>query len=329
MKKDDRAVVAVLTLALALFSGIFNIPAAQSDQEEGAAVSSDVYELGPPPGTYQITSENKKVLIPFEFYKNKFRFKARINDREIHMMLDNGTLWDELLFFGSPKVDSLGFDFTEETSIGMMQADVDTNVSIRVHDVVFHRQKAVVSRYEKGRPNLWEGFDGQFSATFFKHFVVRIDFDGSVIELIPPDSFRYSGEGQEFEMKIGPFNTRTTEAELTLFDGTVMTLDLLIDLGGLHPLYLPIGRHDEIKLPPDAVESVLGGGFFDQKGHMGSVKRVRFGKYELNDVVTAFTKVDKTADIFGNTMIGLPLLRRFNLIFDYFNNKIILEPSKK
>jgi hypothetical protein len=317
-----------MSIILILLLNSFNILPAQSNQKGTTAASSSSYDLGPPPGKYLITSENKKVIIPFEFYKNKFRFKAQINGKDCNMMLDNGTLWDELLFFGSPKVDSFGFNFTEETSIGMTKADVDTNTSIRVKDVIFNKQKAVVSRYEKDRPNLWEGFDGQFSATFFKHFVVKINFDESIIELIPPDSFKYSGSGQEFEMKIGPFNTRTIAAEVTLFNGTIMTIDLLIDIGGLHPLYLPIGKHDKITLPSNAIEVGLGKGLFNQKGYMGRVKSVRFGDYVLKDVLTAFTVVDKEADIFGNTMIGLLLLRRFNLVFDYFNNRIILEPSK-
>jgi hypothetical protein len=45
-------------------------------------------------------------------------------------------------------------------------------------------------------------------------------------------------------------------------------------------------------------------------------------------VPTAFTVVDENSDVYGNTMIGMPLLRRFNVIFDYFNERIILEPSE-
>lgn len=145
---------------------------------------------------------------------------------------------------------------------------------------------------------------------------------------MPPELFVYSGEEQVFDMKVGPYNSRTIEAEIAFHDGTVITIDLLIDLGGLYPLYLPVGKYDDITLPPDAVETGLGSGLFNQKGYVSSVKHIRFGQYTLEDVKTAFTKVDKDADIFGNTMIGLPLLRKFNIVFDYFTNRIILEPSK-
>jgi PDZ domain len=322
MKTNRRVFIYILSTLIYLLWGGLNTTLAQSKEKK------DVYKLGSPPGTYEILSSNQKVIIPFEFYKNKFRFKAQINGNDYYMMLDNGSLWDELLFFGSTKIDSIGFNYTEETTFGMTQADVDTSVSIKIGNLVFNNQKAIVSRYESNRPNLWEGFDGQFSATFFKHFVVKINFDDSNIELIPYETFEYSGDGEEFSMNIGPYNTRTISAKVELFEGTISPIDLLIDLGGLHPLYLPIGKYDDITLPSNAIESGLGSGFFNQKGHKGRVKSFRLGNYILKDVLTAFTSVEKDSDIYGNTMIGLPLLKRFNIVFNYFDNKIILESSK-
>ena len=107
-----------------------------------------------------------------------------------------------------------------------------------------------------------------------------------------------------------------------------MEENLQIDLGGLHPIYLPVGKDEKITLPSNAIESSLGIGLFAQNGYMGRVQSVRFGDYSLKNVLAAFQQVDKNANIYGNTMIGLPLLQRFNIIFDYFNNRIILEPSK-
>ncbi len=45
------------------------------------------------------------------------------------------------------------------------------------YSILSENKKVSITRYESNRPNLWEGFDGQFSATFFKHFVVKINFD--------------------------------------------------------------------------------------------------------------------------------------------------------
>ncbi len=327
MRIDSHGIKLIVPIVLVQLLGSFTIIQAQSNEKKNAPDTKHAYEIGAPPGTYRVLSENLGDTIPFEFYRNKFRFKAQINGKDCNMMLDSGSLWDELLFFSSPKVDSIGFRFTDETSIGMTQADVDTNISIRVNNIIFDQQKAIVSRYESNRPNLWEGFDGQFSATFFKHFVVKINFDESNIELIPPEAFAYSGKGQELAMKAGPFNSRTIAAEVELFDRTATTVDLLVDLGWLHPLNLLIGGHEKITLPANAIAGGFGSGFFDQKGSVGRVKGIRLGKYVLKDVLTAFTMVDQKANVFGNSMLGLPLLQKFNVIFDYFNNRIILEPS--
>jgi hypothetical protein len=268
------------------------------------------------------------IIIPFEFYQNKFRFKTVVNGRECHFMLDNGSLWDELLFFGSPSVDSLLFEISGETHIGNTTADVAERITVGFSDVEFFEQTAVITRYNPDLPNPWEGFDGQVSATFLKHFVVRIDFDESCIELIPPDRFTYAGRGQVFSMHPGPFNSRTLTTDIDVSGGEPVTLDLLIDLGGLYPLYLPIGRDERITLPADAVEASLGSGLFSQKGYEGKIRSVRLGDYLLENIPAAFTVVKKHSNIYGNTMIGLPLLRCFNVVFDYFNEQIILEPSR-
>ena len=194
--------------------------------------------------------------------------------------------------------------------------------------MVFHEHTAVITHYNPNLPNLWKGFDGQIGATFFKHFVVRIDFEEAAIELIPPGQFTYTGTGRAFSIHPGPFSSSTITADIMMHNGETATLDLLIDLGGLHPLYLPVGRDNRITLPPDAVEASLGRGLFIQQGYLGTIKGVRLGDYALKDIPTASTVVEKNSDVYGNTMIGLPLLRRFITIFDYSKERIIFEPSE-
>ncbi len=286
------------------------------------------------PGKYKVLTEDGKITIPFELYRDKIRMTAKVNGRDCHLSIDNGSLWDELLFFGSPKTDSLALKYTGETVIGdsnvanPIRADVAPNVSLDFKDVVFTEQTAIVTRYDPRLPNLWEGIDGQVSATFFKHFVVRINFDESVIELMPPAEFDDSGKGQAMTMKPGPHDSRTIRADIKMQDGSQTSIDLLVDLGGIYPLYLPIGKYDSIRLPKNAAKSGLGTAFSLHEGFLGRVESIKLGKYILNDVETAFTLVDKETDVYGNTMIGFPLLQRFNVTFDYFNSRLILEPSK-
>ena len=284
---------------------------------------------------YEILSSNDEIIIPFETYRNDIRMNAKINNKNCFVLLDNGSLWDELLFFGSPKVDSLNLNITGETYIGdytvanPIIADVDTSVNIAFQNIVFKKQKAIITRYIPGLSNLWEGADLQISAAFFKNFVVEINFDELYIKLTLPKKFKYTGKGQELKMKKGPNNSRLINANIIQLNGKEISIDLLIDLGGKHPLYLPIGKRDDIILPDNPVESVLANGFQGPiMGYMGRLKGLKLGNYKLDSVLVSYTKVEPSADEYGNTMLGIKLLYHFNITFDYPNERIFIEPSK-
>jgi hypothetical protein len=284
---------------------------------------------------YEILSPDEEIIIPFEIYRNDIRMKATVNDKECYVLLDNGSLWDELLFFGSPKVDSLGLNLAGEAYIGdstttnPIIADIDTSVNIAFQNILFNKQKAIITRYTPGLPNLWEGADLQISAAFFKNFVVEINFEKKYIKLIHPEKFKYAGKGQELKMKEGPHNSRLITADITQLNGKKISIDILVDLGGIYPLYLPIGKREDIILPDNALESTLGSGLQGPEiGYIGRVKELKLGNYKIDNVLTAFSEVDKSADEYGNTMLGIKLLQHFNITFDYFNERIFLLPSK-
>lgn len=283
---------------------------------------------------YKITSKSGEVIIPFEMYRNKIRMKAVINNKECFLTMDNGSLWDELLFFGSAKTDSIGFVKTKKIFIGdsaavnPLEADLSTEFTFNFRDIVFTNQKAIITRYIKGRPNLWEGIDGQVSATFFRNFIVEINYDSSFVRLIKPGEFIIDDNCQELKMEKSSFDSRTINAIISTLDGAKLEISLLIDFGGIYPLYLPVGKYDEIKLPSNAVNASLGSNILGaNSGYLGRVQSIKLGKYSLENVITAFMPADKKSDVYGTTMIGMPLLMRFNVFFDYPNEKIILKPS--
>ena len=289
---------------------------------------------GTPPGSYQITSGAESVTIPFELFRGDIRMRVTINGRNCHFLVDNGNLWDELLFFGNPKIDSLGLDITGVTVLGdtaaenPILADVAEDITIAFGDLVFSGQTGIITRYIPGLPNPWEGTDGQISAAFFKNFVVAVNFDQSRLTLTKPDRFRYRGKGRAVTMHQGPLDSRTISAWVTAADDSPVDLELLVDLGGIYPLYLSLGSDDRLSLPEDAEEAVLGVGFGAEKGYLGRVSRLTIGDYTLENVPAAFKLAGEGASVFGDTMIGMPLLQRFNLVFDYFHGRLYLEPNR-
>ena len=56
---------------------------------------------------------------------------------------------------------------------------------------------------------------------------------------------------------------------------------------------------------------------------------VRIGDYAMNDVVAVFTEEGSNTnpDIVKAGTVGLPLFKRFNITFDYFNTLMYFEPN--
>ncbi len=129
-------------------------------------------------------------------------------------------------------------------------------------------------------------------------------------------------------MSPGIFDSRTSRITVETHDAKLIDVDLLLDLGGLYELYLPVGDSKGITLPPDAELKSLGtGGFGASEGYVGTVNAIRIGKYRLEKIKAAFIEVQEGQNNYGNTMMGFPLFQRFNVTFDYFGERMILEPS--
>ena len=91
-------------------------PAAQ--QHTNMAVpEADTSQLGPAPGTYTVINDRNEFLLPFTFYGMNLMVDASINGTDIKMLIDNGVMWDELLFYGSDQVDTLGMKYEGEVRV--------------------------------------------------------------------------------------------------------------------------------------------------------------------------------------------------------------------
>jgi hypothetical protein len=176
---------------------------------------------------------------------------------------------------------------------------------------------------------MWAGSIGQVSATFFKHFVVDINFDDMVITLIPPDQFQYSGRGVAVPWEPSSVGPWKIPGELELSDGRTIQLDFLMDLGYNDQLQLVLGGKHNITLPRKNRPTSLGMNIqrVETRGYMGRLNSVGIGGYEVRDVIVGFAAEEHASHALDEAMIGLGLLSRFNLVFDYYNKRLFVEPN--
>ena len=95
--------------------------------------SDDSMEVTPPPGSYRLLTGDGKVKIPFEVSRGDIRFHCDVNGHPTHMLLDDVFMWDELLFWGHPEVDSIGLVYDGDVSIGNDDRHARVEDGIRNH----------------------------------------------------------------------------------------------------------------------------------------------------------------------------------------------------
>lgn len=294
---------------------------------------------GPPPGTYTITPQSNVIRIPFEMFGDDIRMNAHLNGKDIRMLIDNGSLWDQLLFFGSNRVDALAIRPSGSIDVGgagsgdAQKSTYAEGLSIAFrgidgHVLEFQNQEAVITPHDTEQPNPWEGTEGQVSANFFKHFVVGIDFDTMVITLTRPQEFSPSRLDVEIPMTPAQRGSWTIPSVLALEDGRVLQTDITMDLGWNKPLGITTGESLAITPPQNAARTVLGQGMQgDIVGYRGKVPGFQIGGYWLQELDATFA-ARKDGGSSHEVIVGMGLFRRFNITFDYQGHRVFIRPNK-
>lgn len=292
------------------------------------------------PGTYRFLGEDGIIRFPFEIFNGDIRFQCEVNGRPVYMLLDDGFMWDQLLFWGSPEVDSLDFVYDGEIEVGgdnneneggKLASKTASGITVRLPGVEFIDQTAVITPYSSGNAGMWWGSAGQISATFFKHFVVDINFDQMVITLIKPDDFEYQGRGVAVPWQPLGFGPWSIPATLHLEDGRSIAMKLLMDLGYNDQLQVAVAGEHEITLPAKKLEASLGFNIQGQetRGFTGRLPQLDIGEYHVKDLLMSYVSEEYNDHVVYEAMIGLGLLSRFNLVFDYHQQRLFVEPNNK
>ncbi|MCF8307364.1 MAG: hypothetical protein K9I80_13105 [Ignavibacteriales bacterium] len=280
------------------------------------------------PGLVEISGDLDEVRIPFEFFGENLLLRGEMNGQEVKFLIDNGHLWDQVWFYNG-EIDSLGIKYLndEEHTVAGIGEDGGSairegeDVEIRLGDVLFKEQPCLISPPEAGFGDYFPGMAGQVSSLLFKHFVVKFDFVEKVMVLTRPEKFVYSGKGYGLPMSPLGDGAYSVPFVLKTAEDNILKIDLEIDLGTVYNFYLIENEKEQIYLPLGAEKKLIGYGASGAiYGYEGMLKEVKIGEYVLNDIEAEFVESGANADAGSMKLgtFGLPLMRRFNVTFDYF-----------
>jgi hypothetical protein len=267
-------------------------------------------------------------------HNGKPLMQLEINGHKGTMMIDNGILWDQIWLFGSPLVTELNLKPTEESSIGGAGEGEPTaaytaeNLTLKFDDIIFYEQPVLVSPPSAGFAGMFPGADGQLCNTFFKHFIVEFDFITNQVILHRPEQFQYTGKGSVLDMELNKSGTHSIPFKFDMPDGKIYNDRVDIDFGGIYPLKIALNNKHNIQLPENVNEKYSYGAQGKIIEYTGEIKSMTIGKYTFKNPIVVFGD-EKTSRIHPDNLgvIGLPLFIKFNIIFDYINNKIYIDPN--
>lgn len=176
-------------------------------------------------------------------------------------------------------------------------------------------------------------FDGVIGAQFFERFVVEIDYDQQLITFSEPGSGapkpRDGDDGwQQLTLQIDS-GVPYIETRINTDGQSSEVVKLLVDTGYRGPVSLTPATHEGIDEPVDYYSYMSQGLSGDVASRMGVSPSFSLGSFELKQVPTSYAISGGESESGSNGLLGNEVLRRFNLVFDYPNERMLIKPNRE
>jgi hypothetical protein len=288
--------------------------------------------------SFQLDTGRKYVNIPFKLVRNMMVIQLNINNRgPFNFILDTGV---GLMIITDPKlVDSIGTASKRTIKLaGLGEGDafeafVTSPLNVKIRGLFSESVSAAILKTDYFNLSGYVGLPvhGLLGYEFFNSLAVKINFTDSTISVCAPKDLRPFKKSQKIPISIEdkkPYLNTMVSFE----DGSKTENKLIIDLGAGHPLSLEnmLQKH---ALPKKVIPANLGMALNGPiTGYLSRVKQLDIGKYKIKNVITSFPDKDyipRTYSVPRDGNIGIGILKRFNLVFDYSNSLLYIKPNEK
>jgi len=173
---------------------------------------------------------------------------------------------------------------------------------------------------------------GLIGYDFFNSFPVKVNFADSSLTVFSPKKSPSLRKGTRIPLQIED-KKPYLRANVDFMAGAAMPVKLLVDLGAGHPLSIENGWNSAGTMPEKYIAAAnLGIGLSGPiSGFMSRINAMEIGNYQFSRVITAFpnsgSAMDKLIDTKRDGTIGIGLLKRFVIWFDYQQGYLYLKPN--
>lgn len=249
------------------------------------------------------------------------------------IILDTGFAFDGLMIYNPGLGDSLHFPDAMkvkvpgagggEPSIALMVDSTDFFLG----DIHLTNQKLLILQSDT-----YKGFssNGVMGYSIFGHYAVEFDYDLGTMNLHKSDPALLKDEWAMIPIYFKKNKIPWIDVSVVIDKEDPIQLSTYIDFAAGETIVLLEKNEMKFNLPHDLEDKYLGRGLSgDIYGKSGKISKLIIGHYELNNLEAAVTPAKiRSKQPNADAIIGSGSLRRFNLIFDYANQKLYIKPNK-
>jgi hypothetical protein len=288
--------------------------------------------------SFEIDGGGRNVDIPFKLVRNMVIVKVNINGRgPFNFILDTGV---GLMIITEPKlIDSINVQHKRTIKMsGLGEGDayeayVTSSLNVTLPGITSNNVSAAILKTDVFNLSGYAGMPihGLLGYEFFSSLAVKINFSDTTMSVCQPKYLKPFKNSQKIPITIED-RKPYMQAAITFPDGTKTDNKLIVDLGAGHPISLEnmVQKHG---LPQKSILANLGVALNGPiTGFLSRVKAIEIGSYKIKDPITSFPDKDYVQRSFNvprDGSIGIGILKRFNLVFDYSNSLLYVKPNEK
>ena len=275
----------------------------------------------------------KHHTIPFKLINNKVLVPVNIgNLPALDLILDSGFGFDGIILFDKTLQDSISMHnriLVQIPGAGdgpPSQAIMFDSMPYYSGNCVFVNQRIIILQNDVFSR---ASSDGVIGYSYFGHYKVEVDYDNNIITLHNPNDIIDESGWEIIPLTFDENNKPHLNIYLSVGNEEPVLLDVYIDYAASLSIELTVKDGMKFKLPEKYEADFNGYGLSgDIKGKTARISMFKLGKYEFkNATATFFEGNSRSKDKYADGVISNDALRRFNLIFDYQNKKLLIKPN--
>jgi hypothetical protein len=286
---------------------------------------------------FDLPVNRKHIRIPFRLIRNMIVIKLNINDKgPFNFVLDTGV---GLMIITEPNlVDSINLKSKRIVKIaGLGEGDdaeayITSALNVQIPGLISHDVNAAILKKDHFNLSNYAGIpiDGLLGYEFFDNLAIGIDFSDSTLNICRPADLHPFRKGNKIPITIED-RKPYLHATITLPNGKKSDNKLVIDIGAGHPVSIE-NMIEKNGLPKAYITANLGVGLNGPiDGYLSRIDEIQIGKYKVKNVLTSFpdnTKQQVKPTIPRDGNLGIGMLKKFRVIFDYPDNVMYLKPGE-